>query len=67
MTEPKTVSPPDMSIGQTAEYLGINERTVRNAIADGRLTAYQLGPRVVRLRRSEVDAALRSTRSNGGP
>jgi excisionase family DNA binding protein len=32
-------SPPNMSIGDAAEYLGVDERTIRNMIADGRLTA----------------------------
>ena len=32
--------------------------TIRDMIADGRLKAYKLGDRVVRLRRSEIDAAL---------
>lgn len=41
-----------------AELIGVTDRTIRNMIADGRLKAYTLGPRVVRLRRSEVEAAL---------
>lgn len=48
-----------LTIGQTAELLGLTERTVRQMIADGRLTAYQLGWRVVRLRRNEIDAAMK--------
>jgi excisionase family DNA binding protein len=47
-----------MTIADVAEYLGLNLRTVRNMIADGWLRAYTLGPRVIRLRRSEIDAAL---------
>ncbi len=53
-------SPPDMSIPDTARYLGINEGTVRVMIADGRLKAYRLGDRIIRLRRSEIDAAMRT-------
>lgn len=52
-------SPPDMSIPDVAQYLGINPGTVRVMIADGRLKAYRLGDRIIRLRRSEIDAALR--------
>lgn len=47
-----------LSIGETAEYLGVTTRTVSQMIADGRLRAYRLGPRVIRLRRGEIDAAM---------
>jgi excisionase family DNA binding protein len=47
-----------MSIQDTAVYMGLSERCVRMMIADGRLKAYMLGPRVIRLRQSEIDAAL---------
>ena len=50
--------PPLMSIAETAQYLGLSTRGIRLMIADGRLKSYTLGPRVVRLRRDEVDAAL---------
>lgn len=43
---------------QAAEYLGITPRTIREMIADGRLTAYRLGTRVVRLDLDEIDAAM---------
>lgn len=52
-------SRPYLSIGETADYLGITTRTVRQMIADGRLIGYKLGARVVRLRRDEIDAAMR--------
>jgi excisionase family DNA binding protein len=55
----KTASAPNMSIADVSEYLGVTTRTVQQMIADGRLPAYRLGPRVVRLRRDDVDAALR--------
>jgi excisionase family DNA binding protein len=44
--------------GETAELLGVTDRTIRNMISDGRLKAYTLGTRVVRLRLDEVQAAL---------
>lgn len=47
-----------ITIGETADYLCLTERTVRQMIADGRLTAYRSGRRVVRLRIDEVDAAM---------
>jgi excisionase family DNA binding protein len=49
---------PYLTIPETAEYLGLTPRGVRLAIAEGRLTAYRLGPRTIRLRRDEIDAAF---------
>jgi excisionase family DNA binding protein len=43
---------------EAAEYLGVTDRTIRQMIADGRLRAYQLGPRVIRLRLDEIEAAM---------
>jgi excisionase family DNA binding protein len=51
-------SAPDMTMKDVAEYLGVTTRTVRQMVLDGRLKAYRLGARVIRFRRSEVDAAL---------
>ena len=47
-----------VSVAEAATYLGVNERTIRNMLYDGRLKAYRAGPRVVRLRLSEIDASL---------
>jgi excisionase family DNA binding protein len=44
--------------GEAADILGVTDRTIRNMIADQRLRAYRLGPRVIRLRLDEVEAAL---------
>jgi excisionase family DNA binding protein len=46
------------TINETAEYLGITGRTVRQMIADGRLTGYRSGARLVRLDLNQVDAAM---------
>ena len=51
-------SPPDMTLKDVAVYLGLSTRTVRQMVSDGRLKAYRLGPKVIRFRGSEVDAAL---------
>ncbi|WP_045821118.1 excisionase family DNA-binding protein [Williamsia herbipolensis] len=45
-----------------AEYLGVTVRTIENMVADGRLTAYRLGSRVVRIDLNEVDAAMEANR-----
>jgi excisionase family DNA binding protein len=47
-----------LSITDTAHYLNVTTRTIRQMIADRRLRAYSLGPRVVRLRLDEIDAAM---------
>ena len=47
------------SITDTAEHLGVAERTVRQMIADDRLTGRQLSPKFIRLDLDEVDAAMR--------
>jgi excisionase family DNA binding protein len=46
-----------ISQAEAGELLGVTERTIRTAIADGRLKGYALG-RTVRLRLDEVHAAL---------
>ena len=51
------VSAPDMSVKDVATYLGVTTRTVYKMVADRRLRAYKLG-RIIRFRRSEIDAAL---------
>lgn len=49
---------PLMSILDTAAYLGLTDRTIRTMISDGRLRAYKIGGKLVRLRRDEIDAAM---------
>jgi excisionase family DNA binding protein len=44
---------------EAAKYLGVTDRTIRQMIADGRLTAYRNGPKLVRLDLNEIDAAMR--------
>lgn len=46
-------------ITEAAEYLGVSPRTVRTMIADGRLTGYRSGPRLVRVDLNEIDRAMR--------
>lgn len=43
---------------QAADYLNVNERTIRDMIADGRLIGYRSGPRIVRVDLNEIDAAM---------
>jgi excisionase family DNA binding protein len=51
------------SIKQAAEYIGVDEKTIRRYIAQGRLIAYRIGPRLIRLDRESV---LKLARPIGG-
>ncbi|MDQ1305776.1 MAG: hypothetical protein QG671_1608 [Actinomycetota bacterium] len=44
---------------EAAEYLGVTARTIRQMIADGRITGYRSGTRLVRVDLNEIDAAMR--------
>jgi excisionase family DNA binding protein len=57
---PRTARRNLATIQQAAEHLSVNERTVRRRIADGTLTGYRVGPRLVRVDLDEVDRELRA-------
>jgi excisionase family DNA binding protein len=46
------------TIHQAAEYLSINERTVRDMVKSGRLTGYRNGPRIIRIDLDEIDMIM---------
>nr|ABP46369.1 DNA binding domain, excisionase family [Mycolicibacterium gilvum PYR-GCK] len=43
---------------EAADYLGVTDRTIRQMIADGRLTGYRSGKRLVRVDLNEIDDAM---------
>ena len=47
-----------MKLSDAAEYLEVTDRTIRQMIADGRLTGYRSGHRLVRVDIDEIDAAM---------
>jgi excisionase family DNA binding protein len=47
------------SIHEAAKYAAVNPRTIRRRIADGSLTGYRLGARVLLVDLNELDALLR--------
>jgi excisionase family DNA binding protein len=57
---PPAFGPDDrfVTITGAAEYLGVDAMTVRNMLKDRRLKAWTLGPRVLRIRLSDIDSAL---------
>jgi excisionase family DNA binding protein len=52
-------SPPLISIGAAAEQIAVSKRTIRRMIADGRLTGYRVGSKMIRL---DVDELRRLAR-----
>ena len=47
-----------LSVTEVAEYLGCDRLTVHNMLRDGRLQAWTLGPRMLRIRLSDIESAL---------
>lgn len=48
-----------MTIREAAAYMGVSERTVRQWLADKKLTKYQVpGGRIIRIDRHEVDQLM---------
>lgn len=54
------------SVPAAADYLGVSPKTIRQRIADGTLTGYRFGPRVLRVDLNEVEASLRPIPTAGG-
>jgi excisionase family DNA binding protein len=48
-----------VKIAEAAEYINVTDRTIRQMIADGRLTGYRSGSRLVRVDLNEIDSAMR--------
>ncbi|MBE7195957.1 MAG: helix-turn-helix domain-containing protein [Gordonia polyisoprenivorans] len=47
------------SLPSAAEYAGVSVRTLRRYIADGRVRAYRVGPRLIKVDLADLDAMLR--------
>lgn len=50
------------SITDAAEYLGVSEMTIRRRISDGSLPAERMGPKLLRVKWSDLDALLQPVR-----
>jgi excisionase family DNA binding protein len=48
-----------VDMNTAAGMLGVTPRTLRNWIAEGRLTAYRIGDKLIRIDRAELDALIR--------
>lgn len=47
-----------VTTAEAADYLAVTDRTIRQMIADGRLTGYRCGTRLLRIDLNEIDAAM---------
>jgi excisionase family DNA binding protein len=48
-----------MSVAEAADYHNCSEKTIRRAIRDGRLRAYRVGPRLIRIDPRDLDRLAR--------
>ena len=55
MSEPRLYE----TLTDAAARVGVHRNTLRNRIADGSLTAYRVGPRLIRVDPDEVDQLMR--------
>lgn len=47
------------SINEAAKHAAVSIKTIRRRVADGTLTGYRMGPRLIRVDLNELDAVLR--------
>ena len=45
-----------ISLSEAADYCGMNEKSIRRYIAAGKLKAYRVGSKTIRLDQNEIDA-----------
>lgn len=55
-----------MPLAQASEYACCSTKTLRRRIADGSLTGYRMGPRLLRVDLNELDEILRPIPAAGG-
>jgi excisionase family DNA binding protein len=55
-----------ISVEQAAAYLGLNIRSIRRYIADGRLPAYRVAGTSIRVDQADVDALIRPVPAAAG-
>ena len=55
-----------VSLDDAAAYAACSPKTLRRRIADGSLTGYRLGPRLLRIDLDELDALMRPIPTAGG-
>lgn len=48
-----------VSVQKGAEYSGLSDKTIRRYIANGQLTGYRIGRKLIRVDLDELDALLK--------
>lgn len=54
------------SIQQAAQRAAVSDRTIRRYIAEGRLTGYRVGRKLLRVDLDQVDALIKQIPTAGG-
>ena len=54
------------SLAEAANYAAVNPRTIRRRVADGTLTGYRMGPRLLRIDLNELDDFIRPIPAGDG-
>ena len=55
-----------VSVQEAAAHLGVKPRSVRRYIASGRLPAYRVGPRMIRVNIADLDLLIQPVAPTGG-
>jgi len=55
-----------LTLSEAAEWLALDEKTLRRWISQGRLTAYRVGPKLIRLDGGEIESMIRVVPTAGG-
>jgi len=54
-----------IGLTEAAESIGVSKRTIRRRIADGSLPAYRIGPRLIKVDRTAVEALAKRIPTGG--
>lgn len=54
-----------VTLDEAGEHAGCSRYTIRRRVADGTLTGYRFGPRLIRVDLDELDALLRPVPTSG--
>jgi len=55
-----------LTIGEAAEVVGVHPSTIRRRIEKGKLIAFRVGPRLIRVRRSDLERLFKSIETESG-
>ncbi len=48
-----------LTLSDAAEWLSLDEKTLRRWVSQGRLTAFRVGPKLIRLDADEIESMIR--------